>query len=77
MTPAALSATLDRLHWTNRALAAELACDETTIRQMLAGRRRIPPSVAAWLERLVAAHDRLPAPQDWRTKKNADPQKTA
>jgi hypothetical protein len=62
MTGDDLAATLARLHWTQRTLAQELRLNDRTIRLWLqAG--GIPRPVAEWLGRLVAAHDRNPAPQ--------------
>ena len=67
MTAEQLDACLDRLRWTKADLARELACDHQVVRRWLAG-ARIPDSVAAWLGALIKAHDRLPAPQDWRKR---------
>lgn len=68
MTPERLQECLDILHWSNRALADEIDGNERLVRRMMAGETTVPPKVAAWLERLVAYHQKHPAPQDWRRR---------
>lgn len=56
MTPAEFDAARIALGWSNVGMARSLECSEGTIRQMEAGRRRIPPSIAQWLTQLAAYH---------------------
>ena len=58
MTPAELRATLAALGWTTRGLARFLGRPEPSVLNWLRPNYSIPPDVAAWLERRVAAHTR-------------------
>lgn len=62
MTPERLRECLAALRWSQRGLADALACDERQVRRWAAG-ATVPPSVAAWLERLASYHERHPPPQ--------------
>lgn len=57
---------LAALRWTQRGLAAILACDDRLVRRWSNGSGDIPASVAAWLETLAKAHEALPPPQGWK-----------
>jgi ribosome-binding protein aMBF1 (putative translation factor) len=67
-TPTQLREWLDAIGWTQRGLAAQLDCDERMVRRWFNGEWKMPPSVAAWLKRIAAAHTSNPAPQGWRTR---------
>lgn len=57
MTPATLAATLDELHWTTGDLAHHLGQSVNRVRNWVRPTGyRVPPDVAAWLERRVALH---------------------
>ena len=66
MTPGRLRECLAWLRWSQRGLAEALGCDDRLVRRWAAGTGPVPDEVAAWLERLAAAHAAMPAPQDWR-----------
>lgn len=68
MTSAALRAALDALRWSPRSLAEALNCDNRLVRRWAAGHISIPPSVAAWLIGLQAAHRAAPPPKHWRSE---------
>ena len=68
MTSAQLAAVREQLGWNRGVLARLLRCSEATIRQMEAGRRRIPPSIAHWLVLLAKYHAAHPPPDDWRVR---------
>ena len=59
---------LDALGWSNRHLARLLGCDHKLTERWLDGTAAIPPSVLSWVRRLAAAHERNPAPTDWRVR---------
>lgn len=62
MTPAELEAALRTLDWGGETLARQLVVPPSTVRGWRAGRSPVPADVAAWLLRLVAAHEQNPAP---------------
>lgn len=66
MTGAELAETLATLQWSNRVLAAELACNEKLVRKWLADRVAVPAPVAVWLRGLARVHAARPAPEEWR-----------
>jgi DNA-binding transcriptional regulator YiaG len=68
MSPAQLTDLREQLGWNRGVLARLLRCSEGTIRQMEAGRRRIPSSIADWLTRLAGYHVAHPPPDDWRVR---------
>jgi ribosome-binding protein aMBF1 (putative translation factor) len=68
MTPAALRSALRTLHWSQRALAAELGCDERLVRRWALGAAPVPPEVGGWLTALLLAREAVPAPR-WRVGK--------
>ena len=57
MTPAALRQTLATLGWTIRGLARILRRPEGTVSNWTRANYSVPPDVAAWLQRRVAAHE--------------------
>ena len=61
ITPTRFRECLHDIGWSLRKLARRLRCDDGTVRQFGTGRRPIPASLAAWLEKLAAAHRTLPA----------------
>ena len=65
MTPTRLRECLQLLHWSQRGLADVLSYSEGTVRGWARGARQVPPEVAAWLERLAAAHAENPLPDGW------------
>ena len=68
MTPAEYLATLERLAWTPGALSRVLGCHRNLCLQWGTGRSAVPEPVAAWLLALRGAHERHPAPQEWRRR---------
>lgn len=68
MTPPQLAVAREQLGWNRGVLARLLRCSEGTIRQMEAGQRRIPASIAHWLALLVSHHVAHPPPDDWRVR---------
>ena len=62
MTPADLSAALTALGWSQRELARQLGCAESSVRQWLTGKSRMRPALAAWLLDLARYHAEHPAP---------------
>jgi len=79
MTEEQCAAALETIGWSQRGLAAELACDERMVRRWALGEAPVPSSIARWLTRLAAFHARQraaqeafhashPAPEDWRTR---------
>ena len=61
MSPYRLSVCLIILGWSERELARRTGEHRTTLRRWLAGESQIDPSVAKWLEVLVAVHVANPA----------------
>jgi hypothetical protein len=59
---------LNALRWTQRGLAAALACDDRLVRRWFAGDAEIPESVADWIEALSQAHEALPPPHGWKRR---------
>lgn len=57
MTPAKLKAALATLGWTTGGLARFLGCSHDRVRNWIRPDYRVPPDVAAWLERRVALHE--------------------
>jgi hypothetical protein len=77
MTPARLREVLTTLRWSLADLAAELGSGRRLMWAWADGQRTVPPVVAAWLERLTAAHAAEPAPAEWRRPRGgARPTKT-
>ncbi len=68
MTPTRFRECLALLRWTQRGLADALDCDDRLVRRWASGAGSVPPEVAAWLERLTAAHEAEPMPQGWRRR---------
>lgn len=63
MTPSErLSATLTKLHWSGRGLAAILRTDERKVRRWASGAYEPPIEIVEWLERLAAFHEENPLP---------------
>ncbi len=63
MSPYRLSVCLIILGWSERELARRTGEHRTTLRRWLAGEGQIDPSVAKWLEVLVAVHITNPCPR--------------
>ena len=57
MTPAQFRATLATLGWTTGGLARFLGCSHDRVRNWIRPDYRVPPDVAAWLERRVVLHE--------------------
>ncbi len=68
VTPSAYLAALDALAWSPGRLARVLGCDRTLALQWASGRVAVPDVVSAWLIRLAAAHRRVGACPEWRTR---------
>jgi ribosome-binding protein aMBF1 (putative translation factor) len=66
---------IDILGWTQRGLARTLERQEGTVRQWARGVVQIPDDVDVWLEKLVKAHERNPAPR--REETTTDPRTRA
>ncbi len=66
MTPTEYSECLNLIGWTQRGLAERLGVHETRTRRWASGKYSIPANVAAWLDRLAAAHTKHPLPNEWR-----------
>lgn len=73
MTPDEFTVALLTLGWSQLHLSQRLDCSEKLCRRWAAGEAVVPPSIAAWLSKLVAAHARLPAPVDWRVRQLPSP----
>jgi hypothetical protein len=56
---------IDETGWSSYQLGAWLHCDAKTVNNWRNGMRTIPEEIMAWLESVVAALRRLPAP-DYR-----------
>jgi hypothetical protein len=69
MIPAELENALRALEWGGETLARQLLVPPSTVRGWRAGRSPVPADVAAWLQRLVAAHEQNPAPARWPARK--------
>jgi hypothetical protein len=65
MNPARLRAVLQSIRWAPETLAAALAIKPEEVEAWLDGSKRIPASVAEWLEGLFAAHEQRPHPEGW------------
>jgi len=63
MIPGRLRQCLAILRWKQADLAEELGVPVEQAGEWLAGRTRVPVSVAAWLEALVKAHRSVPKPE--------------
>lgn len=66
MTPTRLRTILDRLHWSQRGLADVLGCSDRLVRMWAQDDAPVPVEVAAWLERLVEAHEAENPPTAFR-----------
>lgn len=62
MTAGQLKKSLMTLHWSTLTLADVLHCPTDVVMAWYFGYEPIPSAVAAWLKRLVAAHEDNPAP---------------
>ncbi|MBW4656877.1 MAG: hypothetical protein KME20_28085 [Kaiparowitsia implicata GSE-PSE-MK54-09C] len=62
MTAGQLKKSLRTLHWSTLTLADVLHCPTDVVMAWYFGYEPVPPAVASWLERLVAAHEDNPAP---------------
>ena len=69
MTPGRYRACLEALGWSQRYLAVVLGCSDRLPRLWAMGGAPVPPAVAEWLQALVAAHEAVPVPADWRQKR--------
>jgi inorganic pyrophosphatase/exopolyphosphatase len=63
-----LDSLISAIGWSRLEAARRLNCDEKLIRKWTSGELAAPAIVGAWLAALVAAINRLPAP-DWRNEK--------
>lgn len=68
MTPEEFVAALQRIGWSQRQLVALLECDTNLATRWSRGTAAIPPSIAHWLQRVAACHERNPVPTDWRVR---------
>ena len=66
MTPGRYRACLEALGWSQRYLAVVLGCSDRLPRLWAMGGAPVPPAVAEWLVALVAAHEAVPVPANWR-----------
>ena len=66
MSPAAFTAALQTIGWSQRHLASLLECDHILPMRWASGRAQVPPRVARWLTTLATLHDRHAPPTDWR-----------
>jgi hypothetical protein len=62
LTPTALRAALAAIGWSARQIAAATGRAESAGPDWTAGRRPIPPEVAAWVEAAAAWHRHNPPP---------------
>lgn len=68
MTPAAFSAALTALGWSQRHLASALKCDGNLPSRWAAGTATIPPAIADWLTAWADFAAQHPPPQTWRRR---------
>jgi transcriptional regulator with XRE-family HTH domain len=68
MTPDEFVAALAAIGWSQRQLVTLLGCDTNLATRWSRGTAAIPPSIAKWLAKLAACHERLPVPTDWRVR---------
>jgi ribosome-binding protein aMBF1 (putative translation factor) len=68
MSPEIFCGALEGLGWSRAHLAARIQCNKSLPDAWAKGRASIPPKIAEWLGRLLATHQDLPPPQDWRTR---------
>ncbi|MGE4045620.1 MAG: helix-turn-helix domain-containing protein [Acetobacteraceae bacterium] len=74
-----MSWALDVIGWPARELARRIHTNESSVRQMLRGRRGVPDVLGIWLETLAQMMIALPVPFTWREKVDAgdgDPPET-
>lgn len=62
MTPQRLIECLRAIGWSRRGAATQVGLSEMSFRRYEAGTAKVPADIAAWLEKLAAAHERNPAP---------------
>ena len=62
MTADRLRECLALLHWSQRALAEILYCDDRLVRRWAQGAEPVPGSIARWLEKLASTHEASPPP---------------
>jgi len=53
---------LETIGWTRRGVAARVGLSNTSCRRYEIGTAKVPDDIAAWLEKLAAAHERNPPP---------------
>jgi transcriptional regulator with XRE-family HTH domain len=63
-----LDGLISDMGWSRYEVARRLGCSEQLVRYWITGRTPAPASVLRWLASLVAAIERLPAPENWREK---------
>ena len=68
MTGDEFVAALATIGWSQRALCSLLGCDTNLATRWSRGTAAIPPSIARWLQRVAACHERNPVPTDWRVR---------
>jgi hypothetical protein len=50
------------LHWSQRALAEILYCDDRMVRRWAQGSEPVPQSIARWIDELAGVHEASPPP---------------
>lgn len=68
MTSDEFTEALQSIGWSKRQLVEQLACSPELAQRWADGRASVPPSIARWLERMAACHERYPVPDDWRVR---------
>ena len=57
---------LSMLHWSQRALAEILFCDDRLVWRWAQGSEPVPEPIARWIEKLAGAHEASPPPTTQR-----------
>lgn len=65
MSPQRLAECMDVIQWGVSSLAKALDCPEFLVSAWLAGKAKVPPDVAGWLEGLAAVNS-SPVPREWK-----------
>jgi transcriptional regulator with XRE-family HTH domain len=68
MTADELQTALRSIGWSQRQLAAVLECDSRLVWRWASGAASIPPSIAVWIRRMAACHEKHVPPDDWRVR---------
>jgi ribosome-binding protein aMBF1 (putative translation factor) len=68
MTADEFTEALQLIGWSQRQLAAMLDCDNVIVWRWATGRADIPASIAVWIRRIAACHEKHAVPDDWRVR---------